>query len=98
MKRGSYMIARDILGVARGGSGITRLVYQTNLNFKVIKTHLSKLIERGLLECIEGHRKTWITTDKGLSFILAMEGVKSLWDCVEGSPGSLGREVSPTRA
>ena len=78
-RRTSLMVAYDILQVARGGSSKTPLVYRCNLNFKLIKTWLSRLIAKGLLEPSSTSR-TWTTTTKGLSFILAMDAVISIWD------------------
>lgn len=73
------MVARDILVVARDGSTKTPLVYSCNLNFALIKTWLSRLIDRGLIEpSLSG--RTWTTTSRGLQFILAMDGVMAIWD------------------
>ena len=79
-RRSSLMIARDILEVATGGSTVTPLVYKCNLNFKLIKTWLSNLIDRGLIEFIPGKSKTWRTTRRGLDFLLAMDEVMPLWN------------------
>ncbi len=82
-RRTSLMVAHDILQEARGGSNKTRLVYRCNLNFKIIKTWLSRLIERGLIDYSPSSR-TWTTTSKGMSFILTMVYVKAIWD--SGAP------------
>lgn len=78
-KRTSLMVARDILLVARGGSAKTPLVYKCNLNFALIKTWLSRLIAKGLIEP-SPTAKTWTTTTRGIQFILAMDEVISIWD------------------
>ena len=79
-RRTSLMVAYDILQEARGGSNKTRLVYRCNLNFKIIKTWLSRLIAKGLIEQSLGPPRIWITTAKGIDFLSAMEGVMSMWD------------------
>ena len=83
--RTSFMVARDILKVAIGGSAKTPLVYQSNLNFALIKTWLSKLIDRGLIEIVPGTpNRMWITTPKGQRFISAMEEVLVIWNNEQG--------------
>ena len=85
-KRTSLMVARDILVVARGGSSKTPLVYKCNLNFALIKTWLSRLIAKGLIEP-SPTSGTWTTTPRGMEFILAMDGVMSIWDGAIESDG-----------
>jgi len=66
MKRESMDICRDILQLTRNGAIKTRIVYGANLNFKIVKGYLSKLLSLGLLE---ESRKGYRTTEKGLDFI-----------------------------
>jgi len=56
----------DILRTARTNSTKTRIVYSTNLNFKVFKKYAEHLLVHGLLQKIENKFKT---TEKGLRFI-----------------------------
>lgn len=77
-RRTGLMIAYDILTEARGGSLKTRLVYRCNLNFNIIKTWLTRLTSKGLIEYSPEHR-TWTTTPNGLDFISAMVDVLSIW-------------------
>jgi len=79
-KRTSLMVAYDILQVATGGATKTQLVYRGNLNFRLIKTWLSRLISKDLIEFCPGEPKMWMTTAKGLRFMLAMDRVTSIWD------------------
>ena len=65
-KRESEDIYRDILQLTRNGAIKTRIVYGANLNFKIVKGYLSKLLSLGLLE---ESRKGYWTTEKGLDFI-----------------------------
>lgn len=73
------MVAQDILHEAREGSNKTNLVYRCNLNFNIIKTWLSRLIAKGLIEQTSSSPKIWTTTSKGMGFLLAMDGVLSMW-------------------
>ncbi len=79
-RRTSLMVARDILHQSIFGASKTQLVYRCNLNFKLIKTWLSRLIAKGLLEFQFGPPKTWGVTEKGLTFLFAMDKVLSIWD------------------
>lgn len=66
MKRNNLDICVDILRVSKGGAKKTHLVYQANLNFKIVKRYLSELMEKELLER-EGDR--YYLTNKGSEFI-----------------------------
>jgi len=79
-KRTSLMVAYDILCIGEGGATKTHLVYRGNLNFRLIKKWLSRLIKKGLIEFHPGTPKTWHTTDRGLRFMLAMDKVYGIWD------------------
>jgi len=69
-KRESVDIYRDILQLTRNGAIKTRIVYGANLNFKIVKGYMSKLLSLGLLE---ESRKGYRTTEKGLAFIDSYE-------------------------
>jgi len=56
----------EVLRLAEKGAKMTRLVYQTNSNFTVMRDYLQILVERGFIESIDGHI---YTTDKGFEFI-----------------------------
>uniref|UniRef100_A0A6M3LXS4 Putative DNA binding, helix-turn-helix domain containing protein n=1 Tax=viral metagenome TaxID=1070528 RepID=A0A6M3LXS4_9ZZZZ len=63
-RRSGMDICCDILTVAESGARKTRLVYQANLNFKIVNKYLETLIEAGFLEYREDV-KTYFTTDQG---------------------------------
>jgi len=65
-RRNNLDICSDILRTARGGANKTRIVYQANLNFKIAKDYLRRLIDRGLLRPSDN---IFITTPKGVQFI-----------------------------
>ena len=79
-KRTSLMVAYDILDVAKYGSAKTPMVYKCNLNFRLIKKWLARLIAKGLMEFSDTPSNTWTTTAKGLRFMLAMDRVLEEWD------------------
>lgn len=66
MKRNNLQIQADLLNIARDGARKTRLVYQGNLNFAIIKRYLERLLKKGFMEVSDGF---YFTTDKGVSFI-----------------------------
>ena len=74
-RRNDFDICADILRVAKGGAKKTRIVYQTNLNFKVVKGYLKSLMERGLLTFREPR---YFATDKADSYIARYEALKHL--------------------
>ncbi len=49
MRRNDLDICADILTVARAGAKKTHIVYRANLNFKLVRKYLRRLIENGLL-------------------------------------------------
>ncbi|MCW4040530.1 MAG: winged helix-turn-helix domain-containing protein [Candidatus Bathyarchaeota archaeon] len=75
-KRSSFEISAEILKVALGGAKKSRLVYQANLNFGIIKGYLLKLSKSGLLQSPMNGSKLYTTTDKGIEFINYFEGMK----------------------
>jgi len=79
-KRTSLIVAYDILRLGIFGATKTQLVYRGNLNFRLIKKWLSRLISKGLIEFYPGPPKTWATTERGLKFLLAMDKVMAIWD------------------
>lgn len=65
-RRNNLDICADILQVAKVPVRKTRIVYEANLNFNIVKDYLSLLKEKGLLEHED---ELFITTSKGSSFI-----------------------------
>ncbi len=62
MHRSRIDIIIDILDVARSGANKTKIVYKTNLNFKLADKYLDLLQERGL---VENRLDKYVTTEKG---------------------------------
>ena len=74
-RRNNLDIVADILRVAQGGAKKTRIVYQANLNFKIIKRYLEELLGRKLLSINEPH---YFTTGKGRDYLIKYEALTSL--------------------
>jgi len=65
-KRSNYEIIAEILKICMGGARKTRIVYQANLNFKMLNNYLAKLKKCGFIE----ERDSLIyTTDRGNLFL-----------------------------
>ncbi|NJD76866.1 MAG: transcriptional regulator [Candidatus Methanoperedens sp.] len=60
--RGKLDIIVDILEIAKADVNKTRIVYGTNLNFKLADKYLSLLMKLGFMEKVE---EKYRTTDKG---------------------------------
>ena len=66
MRRNDLDICADILSVAQAGAGKTKIVYQANLNFKIVKRYLKRLIDGGMLN---PEQNRFYTTEKGEDFL-----------------------------
>jgi len=71
-RRNDLDICARILEVSRTGAKKTQIVYQSNLNFKIVEKYLKRLTESGLLK--EGDR-FYITTAKGARFLEQYRGI-----------------------
>lgn len=65
-RRNDLTVAADILRVARKGARKTTLVYQANLNFRVIDRYLPRLLDSKMLESKGPY---FYTTEKGEEYI-----------------------------
>ena len=68
MRRNDLDICADILQVAKTGAKKTQIVYQANLNFKIVKKYLSRLIDTGMLSTAQESR-LYTTTNRGIEFL-----------------------------
>jgi predicted transcriptional regulator len=80
-RRNNFQIARDILIQTEGGAGVTRIVYQSNLNFQVVKPYLYDLVANGLM-VQEG--RIYFTTDTGRAFIRGLAHTEDAWAGIPG--------------
>ena len=70
-------IYADVLRIAKDGVLKTRIVYGANLNFKIIKRYLKRLMERDLLVYSD---KIYSTTEMGLKFLEDYGNLTSMLD------------------
>lgn len=71
MRRNGKDIEADILRITTGGARKTQIVYRGNLNFKIVKNYLSRLIEQGFIKHEKGKGKygSYHTTPLGHEFL-----------------------------
>ncbi len=74
-RRNDIDICADVLRIAKGGAKKTHIVYGSNLNFKIVKSYLSRLIEPGLLVLRDG---IYFTTDIGVKFLEVYGSLNSM--------------------
>ncbi len=73
-KRDRTEVTADILRVCSSGATKTQIVYRANLNFKILKTYLARLIPADLLKP-DADGKRYYTTGAGEEFIYHAEMV-----------------------
>jgi predicted transcriptional regulator len=80
MRRNQLDIVADIIKVANKGSSKTGLVYKANLNFKIVKRYINRMIDNGLLE---KRGDLFFSTQKGDIFL---ENYKSTMNLFSETP------------
>ena len=65
-KRHRLDIVRDMLSIASVKVRKTRIMYQANLNYRIMEKYLKKLLDSGLLECDGG---SYLITVRGKEFL-----------------------------
>lgn len=79
-RRSKAQIIAQILTLCQGNdAGKTLIVYQAGLNFKTVNGYLDLLLEKGLLEVIEGDRTIYKTTDKGERALESLRAVEAIF-------------------
>jgi len=71
-KRDRTQVTADMLRACLNGATRTQIVYRANLNFKVLKIYLSRLVPAELVELID---RRYFTTDAGREYIYHAEMV-----------------------
>jgi predicted transcriptional regulator len=80
-KRSKDQITALILRLCLGdGANKTQIVYQTNLQFKMMIWYLDLLLEKGLLDAVPGKHMNIIykTTKKGERFLESLDEVEEI--------------------
>jgi len=93
-RRNDIDICADVLRIAQGGAKKTHIVYQANLNFKIVKRYLSRLMESGLLVFRD---EVYCTTDMGVRFLEVYGGLNSLLEGDFSAIDQMGGEVEIVR-
>lgn len=70
-------IVSMILTAANGGSTKTKIMYSSYLSHNQLKEYLSLLIEKDLIDYIEG-QQSYKTTEKGLKFLKMSNEMENL--------------------
>lgn len=75
-RRTDLEIKRDMLNVIKDTVGITKIVYQANLNFNIVHRHLDELLQKGYIdEDRSNQRISYSITDEGIRIIPKIEMV-----------------------
>ena len=77
MRRSRNRIISEILDVCRTGSNKTRIVYQANLNFNNVNPYIDLLVNKNLIDVIQGKNVLYETTEKGISFLNNLKQINS---------------------
>lgn len=93
-RRHKLDIFAEILRLAENGTKKTRLVYQTNSNFTIMKEYLQTLSESELIRSNDGHL---YTTDKGFEFLDKYEQVMSIYNSNDNGNNQRVARVNYTR-
>jgi predicted transcriptional regulator len=87
-------IAVDILEVAKSGSHKTRIMYQANLSFELLRKYLDYLTRAGLLRAGEREARVFVTTAKGHRFLEEFYELRRYSEIVESKRLSLERDLA----
>jgi len=74
-RRNNLDVTADILRTAHSGAIKTRIVYQANLNFDIVKKYLKTLLENGMLR---HDGRYYYATEKGATYLSRYEALQSL--------------------
>ncbi len=66
-RRSKAQIVSDILEICMDGANKTKIVYNANLNFKMLDSYLDVLTKRGLLHIAAS--REYITTEEGIRLL-----------------------------
>jgi predicted transcriptional regulator len=75
-KRSEVEIANAILHVSLNGAKKSHIIYKANLNFKLGKKYLTRLITAGLIDEPNNGSRVFTTTEKGVEYLKYVDGLK----------------------
>lgn len=77
LKRSKEIVIADILELCVGvGASKTRVVYQTNMNFKTAGFYLNELTRIGLLQILNGDLIVYKTTERGREILRGLKSIQ----------------------
>ena len=59
----------EILETCMNGANKTRVVYQSNLNFRTVNPYLDQLVDRDLIQIVPEKHILYKTTNKGVEML-----------------------------
>lgn len=68
-RRSKAQIMSEILEICIDGANKTKIVYNANLNFKILNSYLDVLTKKGLLHLRKDQRNEYVTTDEGIRML-----------------------------
>lgn len=68
-RRSKAQIMSDILEICIDGANKTKIVYNANLNFKMLNSYLDTLTKKGLLHVRNDRSNEYVTTEEGLRML-----------------------------
>jgi predicted transcriptional regulator len=78
MKRSKEQIIEKIMRICKEPAGVTKIVYQCNLNFYTVRIYLEGLTDAGLLDVSETKPILYKTTNKGIKALEHINAFRSL--------------------
>lgn len=69
MRRNRFQILSTILETCMDGANKTRVVYQSNLNFRTVNPYLDQLVDRDLIQIVPEKPILYKTTNKGAEML-----------------------------
>jgi predicted transcriptional regulator len=73
MRRSRPMIILQILSVCDSGANKTRIVYNANLNFKIVNYYIDLLTTKGLIAAKQESPKYYETTQRGRDLLKSLK-------------------------
>lgn len=91
--RSRLQIVADILQVAKNGSNKTRIMYQANLSFELLRRYVDFLKRSGLLQTVDRDGKSYVTTEKGHRFLEEYDELRRYSEIVESKRHALEHDL-----
>lgn len=77
MKRSRHEIIAKVLDICTDGAIKTEIVYQANLNFRMVNTYIDLLNKKGLIEVSQRRSTIYETTPKGIDLMQSLKQLNS---------------------